>query len=135
MLVFSVRLNDVFAYVVGNSLGGPKLAPQTSPDKTVSGAFGAIGLTTLLVLWLGGVVFTEGPLAEPLQRAVLGLIISIGGQVGELTVAAIKRDVGVDDARPIIPGHGGVLDRANGLLLSAPAMFHLVNHFTNFTGG
>jgi phosphatidate cytidylyltransferase len=63
------------------------------------------------------------------------LIISIGGQVGELTIAAIKRDVGVEDARPIIRGHGGVLDRANGLLLSAPAMFHLVNHFTNFTGG
>lgn len=59
----------------------------------------------------------------------MGLLISIGGQVGDLTVAAIKRDIGIADTRRIIPGHGGVLDRANSLLLSAPAMFHFINHF------
>jgi len=63
LLIFSVQLNDVFAYVVGKSLGGPKLAPETNPDKTVSGALGAIVLTTMLVFWLSGVVFTEGSLA------------------------------------------------------------------------
>ena len=135
LLVFSAQLNDVFAYVVGKSLGGPKLRAQTNPDKTVSGGAGAVLLTTLLVYWLGGIVFPEGDLAEPVQRLVLGLIISIGGQVGDLTVAAIKRDVGITNAWAMIPGHGGVLDRANSLLLSAPAMFHLVNHFTHFTGG
>ena len=133
LLVFSAQLNDVFAFVVGKSLGGPKLAPRTSPNKTVSGALGAIVLTTLLVFWLGGIVFTEGPLAGPIQRLVLGLVISIGGQVGDLTVAAIKRDAGIAKAWAMIPGHGGVLDRANSLLLSTPAMFHLVNHFTHFT--
>ena len=135
LLVFAAQLNDVFAYVVGKSLGGPKLAPQTNPDKTVSGALGAIVLTTLLVFWLSGEVFLEGSLAEPMQRVVLGLIISIGGQVGDLTVSAIKRDVGISKEWAMIPGHGGVLDRANSLLLSAPAMFHLVNHFTHFTSG
>jgi phosphatidate cytidylyltransferase len=129
LLVFCVQLNDVFAYIAGKSLGGPRLAPETSPEKTVSGALGAVLLTTLLVYWLSGYVFPEGRLAEPVQRLVLGLLISIGGQVGDLTVAAIKRDIGIADTRRIIPGHGGVLDRANSLLLSAPAMFHFINHF------
>jgi phosphatidate cytidylyltransferase len=129
LLIFSVQLNDVFAYIVGKSLGGPKLVPQTSPNKTISGSLGAVVLTTFLVYWLSGIVFTGGPLSEPLQRIVLGLIISIGGQMGDLTVSAIKRDVGIKDTGSLIPGHGGVLDRANSLLLAAPAMFHFVNHF------
>jgi phosphatidate cytidylyltransferase len=129
LLVFCVQLNDVFADLVGQSLGGPKLAPQTSPNKTISGALGAVLLTMLLVYWLSGIVFPEGQLAEPFQRLVLGLLLSIGGQMGDLTVSAIKRDLGIKDTGVLIPGHGGVLDRANSLLLSAPAMFHFVNHF------
>jgi phosphatidate cytidylyltransferase len=129
LLVFSVQLNDVFAYIVGKSLGGPKLLPQTSPNKTIAGSLGAVVLTTLLVFFLAGMAFPEGRLAEPLQRVVLGLLISIAGQLGDLTLSAIKRDVGIKDMGAIIPGHGGVLDRANSLLLSAPAMFHVVNHF------
>jgi phosphatidate cytidylyltransferase len=129
LLIFCVQLNDVFAYISGKSLGGPKLAPHTCLNKTISGALGAVVLTTLLVYWLSGIAFTEGPIAEPLQRVVLGLLISIAGQFGALTLSAIKRDVGIKDTGVLIPGHGGVLDRANSLLLSAPAMFHLVNHF------
>jgi phosphatidate cytidylyltransferase len=129
LLVFCVQINDVFAYIVGKSVGGPKLAPATSPNKTRSGAVGAVVLTTVLVYWLSGIVFTEGPLAEPLQRLVLGLLISVGGQLGDLTLSSIKRDVGIKDTGVLIPGHGGVLDRANSLLLSAPALFHFVNHF------
>ncbi len=139
LLIFSVQLNDVFAYIVGKSLGGPRLAPQTSPNKTISGAIGAVVLTTPLVYWQSGIVFPDGALAEPLQRLVLGLLISIGGQFGDLTVSSIKRDVGIKDTGVLIPGHGGVLDRVNSLLLSAPAMFHFVNHFldpaTKLTSG
>ena len=143
VLIFCVQLNEMFAYIVGESLGGPKLAPQTSPNKTISGALGAVVLTTLLVYWLSGIVFTEGPLAEPLQRLVLGLLISIGGQLGDLTVSSINRDIGIKGAGVLVQGHGGVLDRVNSLLLSAPAMFHFVNHFrligldqaTNLFGG
>jgi phosphatidate cytidylyltransferase len=129
LLIFCVQLNDVFAFIVGKSLGGPKLAPLTSPNKTISGALGAVVLTTLLVYWLGGIVFPAGQLAEPLQRVVLGFLISIGGQFGDLTVSSIKRDLGIKDTGVLIAGHGGVLDRVNSLLLSAPAMFHFVNHF------
>jgi len=129
LLIFCVQLNDVFAYIVGKSMGGPKLAPETSPNKTTAGSLGAVVLTTALVFGLSGLVFREGLLAEPLQRLVLGLVISIAGQMGDLTVSAIKRDVGIKDTGSLIPGHGGVLDRANSLLLAAPAMFHFVNHF------
>jgi phosphatidate cytidylyltransferase len=144
LLLLCVQANDIFAYVVGKSIGGPKLAPQTSPNKTVSGSLGAVVLTTLLVFVLSGQVFRAGPLGAPFSRLVLGILISIAGQFGDLTVSAIKRDVGVKDTGAWIPGHGGVLDRANSLLLSAPAMFHYINYFQTigmdqpiriFTGG
>jgi phosphatidate cytidylyltransferase len=143
LLIFCVQLNDVFAYLIGKFLGGPKLAPETSPNKAISGAVGAVVLTTLLVYWLTGMMFTTDELAQPLERLVLGLLISIAGQLGDLTVSAIKRDVGVKGTGVLVPGHGGVLDRVNSLLLSAPAMFHFVNHFrrigldstTNLFGG
>jgi phosphatidate cytidylyltransferase len=128
LLLFSVQLNDVFAYIVGKSLGGPKLAPRTSPNKTISGSLGAAVLTTLLVFGLTGLMFSHGPMSGVVQRLALGLLISIAGQFGDLSVSAIKRDVGVKDTGALIPGHGGVLDRANSLLLSAPTVFHYINY-------
>jgi phosphatidate cytidylyltransferase len=128
LLLFSVQLNDIFAYVVGKSLGGPKLAPHTSPNKTISGSLGAVVLTTLVVFGLAGLVFPEGPMSGIVQRLALGSLISIAGQFGDLSISAIKRDVGVKDTGALIPGHGGVLDRANSLLLSAPTVFHYINH-------
>jgi phosphatidate cytidylyltransferase len=128
LLVFSVQLNDVFAYVVGKSLGGPKLVPRTSPNKTISGSLGAAVLTTLLVFGLAGLVFHSGPMSGVVQRLALGMLISIAGQFGDLSVSAIKRDVGVKDTGALIPGHGGVLDRANSLLLAAPTVFHYINY-------
>ncbi len=144
LLVLSVQMNDVFAYIVGKSLGGPKLAPQTSPNKRVAGSLGAIALTTLLVFAISGLAFRDGPMSSRLLRLVLGLLISIAGQLGDLTVAAIKRDAGVKETGAWIPGRGGVLDRANSVLLSAPAMFHYLSYFhvistddaiRNFTSG
>ncbi len=129
LLVFSVLMNDLFAFIVGKSLGGPKLAPQTSPNKTISGSLGAIVLTTLLVFGVSRLIFRDGPMSNGGLRLVLGLLISIAGQLGDLTVSAIKRDAGVNDTGTWIPGHGGVLDRANSLLLSAPAMFHYLSYF------
>jgi len=128
LLVFSVQLNDVFAYVVGKSLGGPKLAPRTSPNKTISGSLGAAVLTTLVVFGLSGLVFPSGPMSGVVQRLALGMLISIAGQCGDLSVSAIKRDVGVKDTGALIPGHGGVLDRANSLLLTTPTVFYYINY-------
>jgi phosphatidate cytidylyltransferase len=131
LLVFSVQLNDIFAYIVGKSVGGPKLAPRTSPNKTISGSLGAMVLTTLLVFGLSALVFREGPMSGAVQRLALGILISVAGQFGDLSVSSIKRDVGVKDTGALIPGHGGVLDRGNSLLLSAPVMFHYLNYFQN----
>jgi phosphatidate cytidylyltransferase len=132
LVIFSAQVNDVFAYMVGKTLGGPKLAPRTSPNKTISGAVGAIVLTTLVVFGLSGLVFQRGALNGVVQRLVLGMLISITGQFGDLSLSAIKRDVGVKDTGALIPGHGGVLDRANSLLLSAPTVFHFVGYFQGF---
>jgi phosphatidate cytidylyltransferase len=128
MLVFSVQMNDVFAYISGKSIGGPKLAPRTSPNKTIAGSLGAIVLTTVLVFLLSGVVFPDGPISGMAQRLVLGSLISIAGQFGDLSLSSIKRDLGVKDTGVLIPGHGGVLDRANSLLLSSPLVFHYINY-------
>lgn len=128
LLLLGVQCNDVFAYIAGKSLGGPRLAPNTSPNKTISGSLGAVVLTTLLVVGLSSLVFPSGPLSGLPQRLALGLLISIAGQFGDLSVSSIKRDVGVKDTGALIPGHGGVLDRANSLLLSAPTVFHYINY-------
>ena len=89
-------------------------------------------------------IFDKGPLSGAVQRLALGLLISIASQFGDLSVSSIKRDVGVKDTGALIPGHGGVLDRANSLLLSAPTVFHYVNYLDGigydqeikfFTGG
>jgi len=134
LLLFSVQFNDIFAYMVGKSLGGPKLAPHTSPNKTISGSLGAVVLTSLVVFVLSGLLFQDGPMSGAVQRLALGLLISISGQFGDLSVSSIKRDVGVKDTGSLIPGHGGVLDRANSLLLSAPTVFHFVNYLDGIGG-
>jgi phosphatidate cytidylyltransferase len=133
VLVFlAVQLNDVFAFCVGKSLGGPKLCPHTSPNKTVSGSLGAIVLTTALVWALTGYVFREPPLSGHGHRILLGLILSLTGQLGDLMMSSVKRDVGIKDMGSFIPGHGGFLDRFNSLLLAAPAAFHYVGYLRGF---
>jgi len=128
LLLFGVQFNDIFAYMVGKSLGGPKLIPNTSPNKTISGSLGAVILTSILVYFLSGFIFTTGPMSGSVQRLVLGILISIAGQFGDLSVSSIKRDVGVKDTGSLIPGHGGILDRANSLLIAAPTVFHYLHY-------
>lgn len=128
-LLVCIGMNDIFAFVVGKSIGGPKLAPRTSPNKTIAGSVGAAVLTTALFVVIGGRVFEGTPVAAPLPLAILGLIISVSGQLGDLMISSVKRDVGIKDMGAVLPGHGGVLDRCNSLLLSAPAVFHFIGYF------
>ena len=127
-LVLCVELNDVFAYIVGKTLGRKKLAPNTSPNKTVAGALGALVLTTALAAGLGAIVFAGTGVASPLKLLMLGLIVSITGQFGDLTLSSIKRDLGIKDWAATFPGHGGLLDRFNSLLFAAPAVFHYLGY-------
>jgi phosphatidate cytidylyltransferase len=129
LVLLSVEANDVFAYVVGKSLGKSRLAPNTSPNKTIAGAAGAVVLTTLLVVGVGGFVFRGTELERTIPLVMLGLLISVVGQLGDLMLSSIKRDLGLKDMGATLPGHGGLLDRFDSVILVAPAVFHFVHFF------
>jgi len=124
-LIFVTQLNDVAQYCWGKAFGKHKITPTVSPNKTWEGAIGG-WLTTALVFYFLAPYFT--PLA-PLQAAVVGAVIPIAGFLGDITMSAIKRDIGVKDTSRLIPGHGGVLDRLDSLTFAAPLYFHLLAYF------
>jgi phosphatidate cytidylyltransferase len=128
-LLICTELNDVFAYLTGKKFGRRKLLPNTSPNKTVAGAVGAVMLTTTLAALLGSWVFQGTTIDYWPHLVMLGLIISILGQCGDLVISSIKRDLGVKDMSNLIPGHGGLLDRFDSLLIVAPGVFHYLHYF------
>lgn len=132
LLLLSVQANDVFAFVCGRTFGRRKLCPNTSPNKTIGGALGALVLTTLLVMGIGRFVYADTPLESWSMLALLGALLSLAGQLGDLTLSSIKRDLGLKDMGVLIPGHGGLLDRFDSILLAAPVYFHFVGYFVGF---
>ena len=126
-LISAVGLNDIFAYITGKSFGRRKLAPNTSPNKTVAGSLGALVLTTTFAAVLGHWVFRGTKMDMPVHLITVGLIISVAGQFGDLTLSSIKRDLGIKDWANTFPGHGGFLDRFNSLIFAAPAAFHYLS--------
>lgn len=101
---------DIFAYFAGRSIGGPKLAPRTSPNKTWAGLLGGMAGAAVLG-WLAASYFELG---EPFRW--LGAPMGLAAQLGDLYESGVKRRAGVKDSGAILPGHGGVLDRVDGLL-------------------
>lgn len=128
-LLICVELNDVLGFVVGKTLGRRRFMPNTSPNKTAAGAIGSLLLTVLIAAALGSIVFRGTPMEHPVHLATIGLIIGVTGQVGDLLLSSIKRDLGIKDMAATIPGHGGMLDRFDSLLLAAPASFHYIHYF------
>jgi len=124
-LVFAVELNDVAAFTSGKLFGGRKLRAAISPNKTVAGALGALTVSMLLP-WL---LWFSLPHFGPLQLVLSGLIVGIGGQLGDLVLSYIKRDLGVKDMGTTIAGHGGILDRVDSMIFVAPLFFHMVRWF------
>ncbi len=122
-MLLCVEMNDVFAFCAGKAIGGPKLLPNTSSGKTIAGAVGALVLTTAFAMGLGHFVFAGTKLDAVHHLLVLGVGVSVLGQLGDLTLSSIKRDVQVKDTGALIPGHGGLLDRFDSLLLVAPAVY------------
>jgi phosphatidate cytidylyltransferase len=110
-----VWATDIAAYFVGRTLGGPKLAPRVSPGKTWSGAIGG-GLGAAVV----GAGLALGADAAPIPAVLASLVLSVVAQAGDLAESAVKRHFGVKDSGSIIPGHGGLFDRADALLAAAP---------------
>ncbi len=121
-LVLVVWASDIGAYLAGRLIGGAKLAPAISPGKTWSGAAG--GLAAAALVGMLAVPLHDGPGAPAratAQALVLALGLGVAAQAGDLLESLIKRRFGVKDSGRLIPGHGGLLDRVDGLLAAAPA--------------
>jgi phosphatidate cytidylyltransferase len=128
-IILCVELNDVFAYCSGKIFGRRKLAPNTSPNKTIGGALGAMILTTALFGTIAHFIFQGTVLDRPQHLIALGALLSLTGQWGDLVMSSIKRDLGVKDLAATIPGHGGLLDRFDSLIFVGPALFHYIGYF------
>ncbi len=112
---------DILAYFVGRAIGGPKLAPRISPGKTWSGAIGG----TVAGVAAGGLL-TLGVFSRlSLWTMALAFLLSVASQIGDLFESFIKRRFGVKDSSHLIPGHGGVMDRVDGLVFACFAVFLL----------
>ncbi len=128
LILFGVEINDIFAYCVGKAIGGPKLLPNTSPGKTIGGSLGALILTTAVVACLAHLVFRGTAIDNAFPLLTLGVLISTLGQLGDLVLSSIKRDLGIKDIGTLIPGMGGLLDRFDSLVLVPPAVFHYLSY-------
>lgn len=123
-ILFIIWATDTGAYFLGSALGKKKLWPKISPNKTIEGALGGIVLASIV-----GVIFQ---LIYPFNMSMLtiiivSIVISVVGQIGDLTASAYKRHFGVKDSGQILPGHGGILDRLDSLLFVLPLMY--IIHF------
>ena len=119
ILVFTVS-NDFIQMFSGKTFGKHKIIPKVSPNKTWEGLIGGVIGSTILAVIMGRLLtpFSVG------QLIFLGSALSVFGFFGDVTMSAIKRDLGVKDTSSLIPGHGGILDRLDSLLFTAPLFFH-----------
>lgn len=119
---------DILSFVVGKTLGKHKLIPRISPKKTIEGAIGGLlGAVAIgfLVRAVAGLTLYIG-IKDCL---ILGILIGIAAQVGDLCESLLKRDAGVKDSGYVIPGHGGMLDSFDSLIFSAPVMYYYLKFF------
>jgi phosphatidate cytidylyltransferase len=112
---------DSAAYAVGRTVGGPKLFPAISPNKTWSGSFGG----TIAGI-LAGILYSQLSHTSLLSWAIIGWVLALACQGGDLLESLAKRYFGVKDASGVIPGHGGILDRLDGHLSAASALVFLI---------
>jgi len=125
-LLLIVWCGDIAAYLIGRKWGKHKLSPEISPNKTIEGAVSGLFFGTI-----GGLVFwfflLQGTL-EIVHTVILGLLLSVTSQISDLSESVIKRNAHVKDSGSIIPGHGGLLDRCDGLVFSAPVLYYYFQH-------
>ncbi|HEY6413614.1 MAG TPA: phosphatidate cytidylyltransferase [Edaphobacter sp.] len=130
-LMVCVWAGDIAALYIGRAFGKHKLAPRLSPGKTWEGTIASIigsVLAAALVVWIGDLLTARGNLllhiTEPLwQTLALAGILNIAAQLGDLLESAVKRGAGVKDSGTMLPGHGGILDRIDALLLATPVLW------------
>ena len=118
--VLLVWASDTGAYLIGRQFGRHLLAPQVSPKKTVEGSLGGL-LFSIIVAFAFWRVVGEG---SWITYIILGVLIGISAQVGDLFESALKRSAGVKDSGKLIPGHGGILDRFDSLIFALPLVYY-----------
>jgi phosphatidate cytidylyltransferase len=131
-LLCVVWAGDIVALYVGRTLGKHKLAPTLSPNKTWEGAVGSVVGSLLAAAGLLGLAvelarYNSFKLSYPEETwywLVLAVVVNVAAQVGDLAESALKRSAGVKDSGTLLPGHGGVLDRIDALLLAAPVLWY-----------
>lgn len=124
-LAFLTQFNDVAQYVWGKLFGKHKILPIVSPQKTWQGLLGGVSTTSIAAIIIAPYITPF----DTLHAICAGLLISIAGFIGDVTISAIKRDVGVKDTGATIPGHGGIMDRIDSLTFTAPLFFHFTYYF------
>ena len=124
-IIFATEVNDVAAFTFGRIFGRHPLRSEISPRKTGEGALGALAVSMILP-WL---LRFSLPEFGPTQLILTGLIVGIGGQLGDLSISVIKRDIGTKDMGSSIPGHGGILDRIDSLIYVAPLFMHMAGYY------
>ena len=121
-ILFMTQFNDVCQYVWGKLLGRHKIIPKVSPNKTWEGFIGGVTTVTLCAGF-------AAPYLTPLsfnQGLLAGVIIGVSGFIGDVVISSVKRDLQIKDTGSFIPGHGGILDRIDSLLYTAPLFFHFI---------
>jgi phosphatidate cytidylyltransferase len=124
-LVAVTWVGETAAYAVGSSLGQHKLAPRLSPGKTVEGAVAQLVASAVAAVIVHALLLPGRPAWE---GAGLGVLLGVVAQIGDLVESLLKRSVGAKDSGVVIPGHGGLLDRVDGLLFCTPVLFYCVAH-------
>ncbi|MBX9686796.1 MAG: phosphatidate cytidylyltransferase [Candidatus Obscuribacterales bacterium] len=129
--LFIIWATDVFAYYAGKKFGKNLLYPQVSPKKTVEGAIGgflaSIFWAVVVVYCADHYIFPDHPFRNKLWQApLMGALVSIAAQLGDLCESLLKRDAGIKDSGNLIPGHGGMLDRGDGLLFAGAISYYWV---------
>jgi phosphatidate cytidylyltransferase len=128
-LIFATEVSDVAAFTFGKMFGRYPLRSEISSRKTWEGALGALAVSMVLP-WLLRFSF---PFFGPWQLLLTGLIVGIGGPLGDLSLSVIKRDLGTKDWGAAIPGHGGILDRIDSLIFVAPLFMQMAGYY--YPGG
>ena len=118
ILLLGCVASDIGGFIFGKTFKGPKLT-KTSPNKTYAGALGSIFLTMLIMATLFNLIMTQ----FTFKILLIGLIVSIAGQLGDLFFSLLKRKAKINDTGNILPGHGGILDRIDGILIGMPVGF------------
>jgi phosphatidate cytidylyltransferase len=121
-LVFLTQFNDVAQFLFGKSFGRHKVVPKVSPGKTWQGLLGGVATTILLAVVLAPWLTPM----NPREAIVAGIIIGLGGFIGDIVISALKRDLRIKDSGSLLPGHGGILDRIDSLTYTAPLFFHYI---------